>query len=64
MKRELTAAQETRLLREHLTGCSGGKWSTMKVLIEKGYMTEKDKNLHVTTKGKNYCDQYHLKIKW
>ena len=58
----MTETQAKRLLRFHLTGDpGGGKWETMKALLDKGYVEEQSKRLVLTSKGKAWCDENHLK---
>ena len=61
MNRELTRAQERRLLSKHLTGDSGaGRWETIRVLIERGYLLDcNGVYVSITQKGIDYCDKFH-----
>ncbi len=64
-KRELTPTQETRLLQKYASGDFGpGKWESVKVLINKGYLNYSmdQKRIEVTHKGKEYCDAFHTSI--
>ena len=63
IERELSASMERRLLLKHLTGDFGsGRWSTVKALIESGYVRESMGRLYVTEKGVTYCDAHHKDI--
>lgn len=62
--RRLPAAQERVLLRYYAVGEPGKHtWPTIKALIKKGYLVERDQRLRVTPKGKEYCDKYHMEIR-
>lgn len=61
--RELSQAQERRLLAKHTKGDFGpGSWQTIEALLTKGYIVEQDKHLVLTDKGRNYCDLFHTTI--
>lgn len=58
----MTKIQQERLLRLHLTGDSGGVWSTMASLLKLGYVATHEKHLRVTPKGKAWCDANHMHV--
>lgn len=56
--RTLSESQERRLNRFHCCGdFGGGKFSTVKSLISKGYIQQDDKQVSITEKGVHYI--YH-----
>ena len=63
MKR-LPPAQETVLLRKHLTGDFGKhRFSTVRALLDAGMLRERNHELALTDKGRAYCDEHHLSIR-
>src|SRR5579864_1859330 len=59
----LSREQAKVLLHKHLTGdFPARKWSTIKSLIDGGYLEEQGKNLVVTRKGKTWADEHHMEV--
>jgi hypothetical protein len=55
---------ERVLLQKHLIGDFGvHQWSTVKKLLDQGYIAEEGGDLVVTKKGVDYCDKFHREIK-
>ena len=58
----LSDAEAKVLLHKHATGDFGKHtWSTIKALMNKGYLAEEGKNLVVTAKGKQWADENHMR---
>lgn len=61
---KLTQTQARCLLMKHLTGdFPSRRWETVKALLNKGMLEEKDGRLVVTEQGRQYCDDNHLDIR-
>ena len=59
--RHLSKEQERVLLYKYSTGdFPGQKWSTVRVLLDKGLLLEDGKLLLVTRKGADYCNRFHM----
>ncbi len=57
--RDLTTAQERRLNRFYcINEPGGGKWETMRSLIDKGYVAATANRLTITPEGQAYCQLY------
>jgi hypothetical protein len=59
----MTSEQKRVLLHKQLTGeFPGQKFSTIESLLRLEMIEEQGKQIVVTAKGKEYCDEHHLEM--